>query len=173
MNHMNKIQMISRLLLAGLAGAALSLAGCGDVDDPLGPDAGPVDTFTQIYQSSGFQQCSGCHAPGAPGFTDGTEATQDWSSRDSAYMSLTTGDASGLMGNFEDCNGVPLIGDTPETSLLVATLDEDVRADFSLANFPNCNSDTISDMTLKIGGPIPAADLNLLKQWIMDGAPNQ
>ena len=169
---MNNIQMLSRLLLAGFACAALSLTGCGDVD-PLGPDAGPVDTFTQIYQASGFAQCGGCHAPGAPGFTDGTEATQDWSSRDSAYTSLTTGDASGLMGNFEDCNGVPLIGDTPETSLLVAALDEDVRADFSLANFPNCNSDTISDMTLKIGGPVPTADLNLLKQWIMDGAPNQ
>jgi hypothetical protein len=102
----------------------------------------------------------------------GTEATQDWTTRNMAYSSLQ-GTASGLIGNFSACNGVQFIGDTPETSLLVAALDEEVRADFAVAGFPDCNSDAISDMTLKIGGPLPASLLADLKQWISAGAPNR
>ena len=124
-----------------------------------------------MYQSSSFQQCSGCHAPGAPGFQNGVEATQDWSSRAKAYTSLQ-GDASGLIGNFAGCNGVPLIGATPETSLLAAVFDETIRAAFSLQDFPTCTADAISDMTLKIGNPLSAQELTLLKDWISAGAPD-
>ncbi|WP_428265684.1 hypothetical protein [Haliangium sp.] len=158
------------LAIIALAALALALTACGPAED--GPDATPPDTFTQIYQSSTFSTCSQCHAPSAPGFTDGTETAQDWSSRDAAYMSLTTGTAAGLIGNFEGCNGVPLVGDSPEESLIVAAVDENIRASFSLTNFPNCDSDAISDMSLKIGAAFSTSDVDLLKQWITDGAPN-
>ncbi|HWN70280.1 MAG TPA: cytochrome c [Haliangium sp.] len=156
------------LALAGLA--AVCLTGC-PVEEPIGPDAAPADTFTMLYQTIG-STCAGCHAPGAVGAPVGTEATQDWSSVASARSSLR-GMATGLMGNFEACNGVPLLGDTPETSLLVAALDEQVRADFSLADFPDCNADAISDMTLKIGRPLSAAERSLLTQFVMEEAAGQ
>jgi hypothetical protein len=127
--------------------------------------------FTALYNSSSFQSCSGCHAPGAPGFTAGTEATQDWSSQANAHASLQ-GTASGLIGNFEGCNDVPFINQTPEDSLLVAVFDETVRANFSLNGFPDCDSDAISDMSLKIGDALSQQELTLLRDWITAGAPN-
>lgn len=160
--------------LAVIAGLTLSACDIGSIEDP-GADGGPQeDTFTMLYNSATFQTCAGCHAPGADGFdpTAGTEATMDWSTRDNAYSSLQ-GMASGLVGNFEGCNGVPLIGATPETSLLVATFDEDVRLSFAVEGFPDCTGDSISDMNLKIGSPISQVELDLLKAWIAAGAPNQ
>lgn len=149
--------------------ASLSFTACTTED--LGM-MGDDDMFTTLYKSTSFQTCAGCHAPNAPGKTADTEATQDWSTRDTAYSSLK-GMASGLMGNFTGCNGVPFLGTTPETSLLVATLDDTVRQNFVLADHTDCNVDAISDMTLKIGGPLAAADLDLLKEWISAGAPDK
>ena len=128
--------------------------------------------FTKIYHSNSFQSCADCHAPAAPGFVDGTETTQNWSSRDNAYDGLQ-GNAAGLIGNFEDCNGVPLIGDSPATSLVVAVFDETIRAAFAVSNYPDCTADAISDMTLKIGGALSASELTQLKDWITAGAPDE
>ena len=157
---------------------AFSVVACGieavdgGPDGGVEPDAAPVDDFTALYNSASFQMCAGCHAPNAPGFTDGTEATQDWSTRQTAYDSLQ-GMASGLIGNFMDCNGVPFIGATPAESLLVAAFDENVRAEFMLMDHPNCDVDAISDMTLKIGAPLEAGEMELLTRWIENGAPDQ
>ena len=164
------------LLLAFAAGGLVSGGlGCGDaVDDALdGGDSlgGGDDTFTEIYNTTQFQKCDGCHAPSAPGKVAGTEATQDWSTRDAAYSSLK-GKASGLIGNFAGCNGVPFIGATANTSLLVAVFDEDVRVNFNSSTAPDCDGDAISDMTLKIGGALPATLLTKLKGWVDAGAPN-
>jgi hypothetical protein len=167
--------MVGPVLLLAFAAAALvsGSVGCGDaIDEAL--DGGELtgdDAFSQIYSSPQFQKCSGCHAPSAPGRTAGIEATQDWSTRDSAYSSLK-GKASGLIGNFEGCNGVPLISSTANNSLLVASLDEDVRANFMNASYPDCTGDAISDQTLKIGGALPDSLLTQLKSWINAGAPN-
>jgi hypothetical protein len=145
--------------------------GCGDTLDPLDPLANnDTPTFTSIYQADEFQLCKGCHAPGAPGRTEGIEATQDWSTRESARDTLR-GSASGLIGNFEGCNGVPLLGGSAEQSLLVASLDETVRANFSNPTFPDCTSDSISLQTLKIMRELPAGLLRDLKDWIDGGAP--
>jgi cytochrome c5 len=163
--HPVSIHALRALALACLA--ATCLTGC-PVEEPGGADAAPADTFTMLYETLG-ETCRGCHAEGAIGAPVGTEATQDWSSVDSARSTLQ-GTASGLMGNFAGCNDVPFLGDTPETSLLVAAFDENVRADFSLAEFPDCNADTISDMTLKIGRPLSAAELSLLRQFVMEQA---
>lgn len=162
------------LLLAASVCGATMFAGCGadPVDDLDGDGDGSAATFTSIYNSSEFQKCRDCHAPGAPGRTAGIETTQNWSTKEAAYSSIKTGRAMGLIGNFEACNGVPLIGATAEQSLLVAALDEDVRADFMSASAAGCDGDAISDMTLKIGGPLSSSTLSRLKAWIAAGAPN-
>lgn len=153
-------------------------AGCGaDPVDDGEEDGGTTptanaDAFTRIYQSPEFQKCGDCHAPGAPGRVAGIESTQNWSTRDAAYASLK-GMASGLTGNFKACNGVPLLGDSAETSLLVAALDPDTRMGFMSETTPDCNADAVSDMTLKLGGPLPPALLAQLKAWIDAGAPNR
>jgi len=156
--------------LAGicLAAASLLALGCGEtIDDVLEGDG---DAFTSIYESEEFQTCSGCHAPGAPGRVDGIETTQNWSTRDAAHTTLKR-TAAGLIGNNAGCNGVPFLGATAEQSLLVASLDEDVRAGYDNPSFPGCTPDAIADQTLKIGGPLPAALLQQLKDWVNDGAP--
>jgi hypothetical protein len=157
------------LRLLAVASALYGL-GCGDTLDPLdeGNEGGGAD-FDSIYAELG-QPCSECHAPDAPGRTEGIEATQDWSTAASARRTLR-GNASGLIGNFQDCNGVPLLGDSAEESLLVASLDENVRRSFSLASFPDCTADAISDQTMWIMGGVPDSVLDDLKDWIDAGAP--
>jgi hypothetical protein len=161
----------------GLVGAcvlALSV-GCGDELDTLGDGTGGGGTsggdsgFAPIYEAL-EPECSSCHAPGAPARTQDIEATQDWSTRASAYASLQR-TASGLIGNFQACNGVPFLGSTAEQSLLVAALDEDVRNAYDNPSNPDCNNATIADQTLKIGGPLPAQVIQDLKDWVDDGAP--
>lgn len=153
--------------LLPLALLPLALSACGE--DLLGPLG--EDDFTAIYESGSFQMCADCHAPGAPGFVEGTEATQDWSSLARAYDTLQ-GTASGMVGNFAGCNGVPFLADVPEDSLLVAIFDEDVRAGFSAPGFPDCDGDAISDHTLPTYvGPLPATVRARLDSWILDGAP--
>jgi hypothetical protein len=174
------------LILLALCSAGGLTLGCGAAQEgaegqPCRPD-GSCDAglscnassiceagkWTRLYQSASFQKCAGCHAPGAAGFVNGTEATQDWSSQGTAYTKLK-GNASGLIGNFVACNGVPFLGATPATSLLVAVFDQTVRGSFTSGD---CNVDTISDMTLKIGGALEAGELALLKEWITAGTPN-
>jgi len=166
------------------AGLAAGLVGCVE-EDPFGdgtPDGGPIgddddddddmtDTFSQLYATSEFQMCADCHAPGAPGFTEETESSLDFSTRDTAAATLQ-GTVTGLEGtNFEDCVGVPFVGATPETSLLVAYFDADVRAGFSVPGTPACDADAIADGTLNIGGPLSAGTRLLLDMWITEGAP--
>jgi len=77
--------------------------------------------------------------------------TLDFTSVDTAYSTISSGQASGLIGNQEACNGAYFVGTSPETSLIMAVLDEDIRAGFSLDGNPGCDGDAISDMTLKVG----------------------
>ena len=146
----------------------LALMGC---DAEVGDLVEDLDSsqFAAVYNSPGFASCSNCHTPDAPGKVEGTENTQDWTDQDTAYAALQ-GTASGLIGNFEGCNGVPFIGDTVETSLIVAALDQDVRDNFAHPDFPNCTPEAISNMQLKVGGTVTDDDLNALKTWIENGA---
>ena len=172
---MNTKKRLTTIIAASVAMLALGcgegINGDGDGDGDGDVDASQADAFTEIFNSSSFQNCSGCHAPGAPGKTAGTEETQDWSTRATAFTAWQ-GNASGLIGNFEGCNGVPFLGATAEESLAVAVFDETIRMNFSNASFPDCDSDSISDMTLKIGGPLPAGLLDDLKAWVNAGAPD-
>lgn len=149
--------------------SALCNVACGDTIDPLG-GGGSAD-FDSIYANGGFgEMCANCHAPDAPGRTQDIEATQDWSTAETARRTLR-GNARNLMGNFAGCNGVPLLGSSAEQSLLIASLDEDVRAGFELAAYPDCTGDAISDQTLKLPDPLPGGVLQDLKDWIDAGAP--
>jgi hypothetical protein len=149
----------------GAALLSLSAFGCSEALDAVD---GGGEGFASIYESDQFQTCSGCHAPGAPGKVNGTEATQDWSTQQTANATLQ-GTASGLIGNFQACNGVPFIGPSAEQSLLVAVFDSDVRQNFENAQNPGCNADAITDETIRVG-ELPPSLLQDLKDWIDGGS---
>ena len=168
-----KVHLIAFLIMS------LSLSACTpedflDTADTVSTDTVSTDTeeataFTSLYEGY-LQDCALCHAADAPGITSDTEQTLDFSSADTAYSSLM-GSASGLVGNQAGCNGVKFVmSGKPSSSLLVAVLVEDVRQGFDLASNPDCNVDSISDMTVKVGSIPDDAFLNSLKDWITDGA---
>jgi len=166
-SHHSSIVTAGKARGTGALGAlvlSLSAFGCSEALDAVGGG----EEFTSIYESDQFQMCSGCHAPGAPGKVNGTEATQDWSTQQTANSSLQ-GTASGLIGNFQACNGVPFIGSSAEQSLLVAVFDSDVRQNFENSQFPGCNADAITDETIRVGD-LPASLLQELKDWIDGGS---
>jgi hypothetical protein len=147
-------------------------SACSDALDAVdgGVDGGDGDVpaaFAELYATPTFQMCADCHAPDALGATAGTESTQDWSSSSTAYESLM-GNAAGLVGNFAGCNGVPLVGATANSSLLVAVFDPNVRASFSVASHPNCKAAAIADETLRLGS-VPPNVLQDLKDFIDGG----
>jgi mono/diheme cytochrome c family protein len=148
-----------------------SLVACGvpSGDDDDATDGGDDDTvaFSSLYGDY-FQNCKSCHTPEAPGRTSSTEQTLDFSTEDTALSTITTGSASGLVGNQSACNGVRFMGTTPETSLIVAVLDESVRQGFSVQDHPDCDADAISDMTLKTGVQPGDQFLADLKTWITE-----
>jgi hypothetical protein len=156
---------------------AILLGGCGmSTDGTSTPDApgGVTATFTSLYGDY-FGHCGQCHAPGAPGFIQGTtEATLNFSTKAMAYATIKNGMASGLTGNFVDCNGVPFLGAAPASSLIVAVLDQPTRQAFDLPAHPNCSGDAISDETVpgKVGLDPTAQFISSLKSWITAGAPN-
>lgn len=156
------------IVLTALAFATLPLAasGCFETEAPMCSSVGDggVGAFQPLYDQPIFQMCSDCHAPGAPGITTGTEATQNWTSSTTAFTTLK-GNASGLVGNFAGCNGVPLVGPTSSQSLLVAIFDPTVRATFSYPGHPTCTGDAITDETLRVGA-IPPSVLAQLKEFI-------
>ena len=152
----------------------LIAAGCGQTDttgtQPDGP-TGVQATFTSLYGNY-FGTCADCHAPGAPGRTSDIEQTLDFSSRGTAYMTIKMGMASGLQGNFALCNDVPFVEATPAQSLILAAIDQPTRQAFDDPQHPNCDVDTISDQTLKVGSQPSSAFIAALKSWIQQGAPN-
>ncbi len=133
-----------------------------------GAAEGVVATFTSLYGDY-FQECVDCHSPDGVGHTDDTEATLDFTSRETAYATIS-GTASGLVGNQEGCNGTPFLGATAAESLIYAVLDEDTRAAFDLPDHVDCNVDSISDETVKVGSEPTEEFMAALATWIDAGA---
>lgn len=152
-------------LLVAIALVACEAANKGESD--VSGDVTTQNGFTIAYNDY-LKNCAACHAPGAPGRTSDIEQSLDFSTVYTAY-STVKGSASGLTMSREACNGVKFIGDSYETSLLIATLDEDVRASFAVGD---CNQDAVSDMTVKVGFAPSKATLNALKNWIESGTPS-
>jgi len=141
---------------------SFALVGCGGLESD--------DTFGQLYTGY-FEECASCHAPGAPGSSaPGIEATLNFESAETALDTIKNGSAAGLDGVDAACNGIPFIGASAAESLIVAVVDEDVKALFDVPSHPGCDNDSISDMTVKVGGPPDTAWLDQLKAWIDDGA---
>lgn len=159
---MRLIAMTCGLLLTSLMAAGCS--GGGEVEESPTPSG---VTFSSLYGGY-FQNCTVCHTPDAPGRTSSTETALDFTSESTALATISEGVATGLSGNEAGCNGVPFVGDSPETSLIVASIDETVRASFSVSGFPDCTAESIADMTLKSGGAPDAQFVTDLKQWIVD-----
>jgi hypothetical protein len=153
-----------------LAGCGVFPAGGSDMGGGGGGDMSVAARFSALYGDY-FSSCANCHAPNAPGRTSDIEQTLDFSTRATAFTTLTTGMAAGLQGNAMACNGVPFVTPgQPGRSLVVATLDFTVRQAFDLVSFPDCDMSAISDETVKVGSQPSATFLAALKQWISDGA---
>lgn len=153
----------------GDAGGGDDGGGDGGGGDAGGGDGGGT-TFSSLY-SDKLNECGVCHTPNAAGRTSLTETNLDFTSRDTAYSTITGKSAAGMSGNQEDCNGVPFVGANSSSSLIVAVLDGDVRAAFDSPAHPNCDGNgAISDMNIR--SPTSASIVAGLKSWIDAGAPN-
>jgi hypothetical protein len=160
--------------------AACGTAGSGGDTGDAGTDAGagadagtPMTASWSSLYTSYLQDCKSCHAPNASGRTGDTETTLDFSSAGSAYATVTTGKAAGLVGNQSACNSVPfIVSGHPEQSLLVASIDFATRTTYASTTAPTCDSTAVTDQTAKQGMVPPAGYVSALKQWITDGAPN-
>jgi len=153
-------------MIALLAGCAADMTGTPD-----SPTTGVTASFTSLYGDY-FGNCKNCHSPNGLGRTSDTEQTLDFTSKTTAFTTITTGMALGLPGNFADCNMVPFVNADPAKSLILAALDQPTRNAFDLTGFAKCDMDTISDETAKVGSAPSAAFIAALKQWLQDGAPN-
>ena len=161
---------VPSLVLAILVGGCGTMGGSDAGTDMPDAPSGVTATFTSLYGDY-FSTCANCHSPTGPGRTSDTEKTLDFSTRFTAYTTIKTGMASGLMGNFMDCNGVPFVGATPGSSLILAALDQPTRQAFDLKASPMCGVDTISDET-KWSGAASVEFIAALKTWLGNGAPN-
>jgi hypothetical protein len=150
-------------------------AGCGgNVIPDMGTMNPPVEAkFSSLYANY-LNQCANCHAPGSPGAgTMGIEMTLNFASAATAFSTISTGKAMGLVGNQKECNGVSFVTPMmPARSLLVAVLDAPTRAAFDLPSAPLCAQLTITDETVKLSAAPTGDYIAKLKQWIMDGAAN-
>lgn len=147
----------------------LLLAGCGATSTADAPAGGVTASFASLYGDY-FGHCSQCHTPTAPGRTSDIEQNLNFSSKATAYTTITTMMASVPMGNFTGCNGVAFVmSGTPAKSLIVAVLDQGTRQSFDVGT---CGRDDIPDETLMVGSAPSAAFVTALKDWISAGAPN-
>ena len=140
--------------------ASMAVAGCSSVDTATG-------SFDAVYTNTLSKNCSGCHAPGAPGYAAGsTESSLDFATADKAFSTLQ-GSAAGLKGNFSSCNAVAFVtaGD-PSKSLLMAAIDSTTRRGFVSGM---CNQDTVSAMEAR-GGALSPSQVSEVRAWITAGA---
>ena len=161
------------LVAAALAAAALLPACPAEEEGTPDSGMGVQPTFTSLYEDY-FSECGQCHAPGAPGSgTAGIETTLNFSTKATAYTTIKTGMAMGLTGNAAGCNGVPFVGTTAAKSLILAVVDQPTRNVIDLSpTHPNCDVDSITDETVKVGSQPSAAFVQALKDWLAAGAPN-
>jgi hypothetical protein len=167
--------------------AALALTACGklpvfDLGDLAMADGGPR-SFSALY-SGYLSSCASCHAPGAAGRPANIEQTLDFTTRATAFQTLS-GQASGMSGDPGRCNGVSFLtaGDAG-TSLAFAVLDPTTRGTptvpgtFANGACSNSSSDdmslgpTVTDEAAKTSMQMPSQFLIDFGAWIVQGASN-
>jgi hypothetical protein len=142
--------------------------GCAEVAGPDG-GTGATNSFTFLYGDY-FGNCGRCHAPGAPGRTSDIEQNLDFTSKATAFTSITSRMSNVPMGNFTGCNGQRFVNADPSKALILAVLDESTRAAFDIG--ANCGMDDVSDETAKVASAPSATFVAGLKSWLQAGSPN-
>ena len=170
MTKMIRLSLPFALALVACGGLGGTDGGSGNGDMAQNVTVEP--RLSSLYQNY-LGSCKSCHAPGAPGRTAMMEQTLDFTSATTAFTTLTTGKAAGLVGNQADCNTVPfVISGKPAQSLIVAVVDQPTRVAFDYPMAAKCDSSEITDETVKQGFAPPDTFVAALKQWITDGASN-
>jgi mono/diheme cytochrome c family protein len=153
-----------------VASATFALTGCEAAEDALGDATGGA-TFTALYDDY-LNKCGDCHSPDGDG-DPRMERNLDFTTRDTAYTSITTKNASmPASSTGAACDGVAFVGTSSGNSLLLAVVDKDTRDAFDVSTHPGCNSGTIIDMNTWGGTQPPAGFVSDLKAWLDAGAPN-
>ncbi len=143
-----------------LASATLLLTNCSKTADTSQPG-----TFTSVYnQVLNQSTCVSCHSAGGAGPQAGTSL--DFTSKDSAYNTLTTKYASGLAAG-NACGSVRIIAaGNPQNSYFMGTLFSDYRRN----NFAGATGCMPADHTQTVN--LTADEKSSITQWIQNGAQN-
>lgn len=141
--------------------------GVGNAPNFLGEElecrSSVTPTFASIWQTVlSANQCTGCHAPEAPGnfFESGGEL--DLSDRTAAYDGLL----SPAAGRGTDCsvvgqNDLVIPGEDPEDGVFESLLIEKLRG-----------TQTCGDPMPLAGSPVPTSVIEVIEDWIRMGAAN-
>lgn len=153
--------------------AALVLAGCGGEDDGMEPtndageptgdaggmtggDGGSAATWTQVWNTmDGTCNTPTCHGSAA------TQGGLDLSTKQTAYDAMVGVEAGGA-GSMCGGSGLMIVqSGNPDQSLLVGKLEEKAgMGDVCGAGMPST------------GDPLTREQINAVRSWIANGAPN-
>lgn len=129
---------------------ALVLGGCDRGEDIVGPGNGTEATFARIQSEIFDQSCVGCHRGGSSG-----PGALDLSSADVSYANLVN-----VPANHVDAAGLTrVVPNDPDASFLVMKLEG--------------GPDLAGDRMPFGGAPLPAAEIQLVRDWIAAGAPRE
>lgn len=126
--------------------------------DPSLPGCQPKTKFGAVFHLLQANSCLTCHVPGGLGVTQGK---LNMASEDSAYINLV-----GVPATFQTMapGWKRVVEGKPDSSLFVHKL----AATSSSVKLPDGKAYG-GRMPLNLG-PIPAADLDVIRKWIQDGA---
>lgn len=152
MNKRSKSLLLFTSLVCALTLAAILLFRCGDLLEQ--------DPFARAYNSY-LKDCSQCHKPGTSQYQD---VNLDMSTESKAKTSLRS--AADIPAK-PNCTGLPFVvpGD-PDNSMLMAVLDDSLRAAYT-ANNGGCPPLDIVSMG---SFPPDASTLSDIRTWISEGA---
>ncbi|MCB9025054.1 MAG: hypothetical protein H6625_01945 [Bdellovibrionaceae bacterium] len=122
-------------------------------------------SFTNIYNNVLSQSCVGCHAPGGDAY-DNDGVLLNFSTQTTSYSSLTSLNVTGA-SSIGTCGGIPIVGNTPETSYLVGVLFDDYHQN----NFAGVSGCTPYSVHLS-NQNLSASEKSEIINWITAGASN-
>ena len=128
----------------------LAVAGCDRGEDITGPDPSGDVTLARIQTEIFDQDCVGCHRGGS-----GAPGGLDLSSADESYDNMVN-----VPAFHEEATGrVRVVPNDPDASFLIHKLE----------GGPNL----VGERMPFGGSALPAADIQMVRDWIAAGAPRQ